>query len=216
MHYSLSVSIVQNLISTTEQFGGKSDSNFRIYISAALLLVSIFNSSIIFAQTKKEISSRGIHTVTVNTFDARKKDTTGRKNFSRFDKRGNLVEAIEYDLNGKIKSWEQLEYNQQDDETIYRELLPDGKISKTTHTRYNKWHKISDKTTMDSLGLLLEKTSYSYSNSNDLITELTSDKEGKITHQVLYKYDNKGMLLSRKILNEKGQMIYSKEYTYQY
>lgn len=216
MNYLLPPSLFRMLITFTNHPATLRNFKLRYQLSAVLIPGFILCSCITYAQTKKEIAARGINAVTVHTYDARKKDTTGRKNFSRFDQRGNVLEAIEYDLNGNIKSWEQYEYNQQDDETAYRELMPDGKISKATNSTYDKWHHVTEKITIDSLGILLEKTTYTYNNFNDLLTELTADKEGKIIHQVLYEYDNKGMLLSRKILNEKGQLIYSKEYTYQY
>lgn len=188
----------------------------RTPVSAGIIVFLIGNSFAAFSQTKKEISSRSIKSVTVNTFDARKKDTTSRKNYSLYDQRGNAIESIEYDANGNIKSHEQSEYNRHDDETVYRSLEADGKISKTIYTTYDKWNHVAEKSTLDAQGNLVEKTVSTYNIANDLIDETTTDKEGKIIHHVTYSYDNKGMLLSRKVYNEKSELIYSKEYTYQY
>ncbi|MEP7127241.1 MAG: hypothetical protein ABI729_00175 [Chitinophagales bacterium] len=181
-----------------------------------IIFLLFFNSLPIFSQTKKEIKSRGINAVTVNTFDARKKDTTGRKSFTRYDQRGNVVESIEYDVNGNTKSHEQFEYNRQDQETTFRTIDTNGKVLKTIFTSYDKWNHVAEKSTTDSVGSTIEKNVNSYNTLNDLTEESTFDKDGKLIRHVLYSYDNKGMLLSRKVYNEKGELIYSKEYTYQY
>ncbi|HUM46892.1 MAG TPA: hypothetical protein PLD84_08190 [Chitinophagales bacterium] len=188
---------------------------FRITISV-IIAFFITHSFDGFSQTKKEVASRRIESVSISTFDARRKDTTSRKNYSLYDQRGNVIESIEYDSKGNIKSHEKFEFNRNDDETVYRSFDADGKISRTIYTSYDKWNHVAEKSTMDAQGNLSEKMISTYNVANDLITETTTDKEGKIIHQVIYSYDNKGMMLSRKIYNEKHELIYSKEYTYQY
>lgn len=169
-----------------------------------------------FSQTTREISSRGISSVTVTVFDARKKDTTERKTFTRYDHHGNALENIEYDQTGKIKSHEQYEFNSHNDETVYRLIDADGKVIKSVYTTYDKWNHVASKTILDATGSITEKTISTYNTFNDLTEENTYDKEGKLARRAQYSYDTKGMLLSRKVYNEKGELIYAKEYTYEY
>ncbi|MGB3075453.1 MAG: hypothetical protein WBB36_09030, partial [Chitinophagales bacterium] len=121
---------------------------------AAAIFLLFFNSLNTFSQTKNEIKSRGINSVTVNTFDARKKDTVGRKSFTRYDQRGNVVESIEYDVNGTIKSHEQFEYNRQDQEITFRTIDTNGKVLKTIFTSYDTWNHVAEKSTLDSVGII--------------------------------------------------------------
>lgn len=185
-------------------------------ITALIMSLCIYLPYNSFSQTATAISSRGISAVTVKTFDARKKDTTERKIFTRYDHHGNVLETIEYDATGKIKSNEQFDYNRHNDETAYRLLEADGTIKKSVVTTYDKWNHVTSKTTTDSTGTLAEKTVSTYTTFNDLASESTFGKDGTLIRQVLYSYDAKGMLLSRKVYNEKGELIYAKEYTYEY
>lgn len=185
-------------------------------ITAMIVSLCIYLPYDGFSQATNAISSRGISAVTVKTFDARKKDTTERKTFTRYDHHGNVLESIDYDATGKIKSQEQFEYNRHDDETAYRLLDADGKIQKSVITIYDKWNHVASKTTMDSTGAIAEKTVSNYNAFNDLVSESTFGKDGTLIRHVLYNYDTKGMLLSRKVYNEKGELIYAKEYTYEY
>jgi hypothetical protein len=180
---------------------------------ALLLLAFGFAAT---AQTKKEIADRQLKSITTVTFDSRKGDTTHRKNISRYDKHGNVIESIDYDNAGAIKEWEQFQFNKHDDEILYQKLSADGKVVKKTTTEYNKWNNATEKISTDADGALTDKTTFAYNVSNDLTEETQLDPSGRITRKTVYEYDNKGMLLSRKIYNEKGELIYSREFTNEY
>ena len=178
-----------------------------------LMLASGFSS---LAQSKKDIADREVKSVTTETEDLRKGDTTHRKNISRYDKHGNVIESIDYDVNGAVKDWEQFQFNKHEDEILYTKLSSDGNVVKKTVTLYNKWNNNTEKITTDPNGELIEKTSFTYNTSNNLIEETVTDREEKVTRRTTYSYDSKGMLTGRKIFNEKGELIYSRVYMYEY
>ncbi|HYV91638.1 MAG TPA: hypothetical protein VE978_07645 [Chitinophagales bacterium] len=169
-----------------------------------------------FSQSQTDIKSRKIKSVTTLTTDKRKGDTTIRKNTSRYDAHGNVIESIDYDANGNVKDREQFQFNRHDDEVQYIHLSHDGKVLKKTVTQYNKWNNPVEKISYDASGNVIEKTSYTYNTSNDVVSEITNDKEGKVIRKTLYDYDNRGMLISRKIYNERDKLIYSRDFSIEY
>ncbi|MEO5675123.1 MAG: hypothetical protein ABIQ74_10795 [Chitinophagales bacterium] len=170
----------------------------------------------VLSQSKSEIKDRKIKSVTTSTFDIRKGDSTFKKNLSRYDRQGNVIESIDYDPHGNIKDHEQFQYNSHGDEVLYIQLSSDQKVMRKIESRYNKWNNLTEKITTDEGGNLSEKIELTYNPSSDPVLESTYDRDGKIIRHTEYIYDSRGMLIGKKIYNEKNILIYSKEFSIEY
>jgi hypothetical protein len=182
----------------------------------ALIISMLLLSLSAVAQSKREITDRAIKSITTTTVDARKGDTLFRKNISRFDKKGNVIESIDYDAKGNVKDWDQFQFNRNGDEVLHIQLSSSGQPVRKTTTAYNKWNKVEELVITDETGSVIEKTSFQYNPNNDLVEETQVDKNGAVIRRTVYTYDIKGMPLSRKIFNEKGELTYSRDYINEY
>ncbi len=188
--------------------------NMRCVFSFCIIL--LFFCFRVLSQSKSEIKDRRIKSVTTSTFDIRKGDSTFKKNLSRYDRQGNVIESIDYDPNGNIKDHEQFQYNRHGDEVLYIQLSSDQKVMKRIESHYNQWNNLTEKITTVEGGTLSEKIELTYDPFNDPVLEITSDRDGKIIRRTEYSYDSKGMLIGKKIYNEKNILIYSKEISIEY
>ncbi|MEO8146916.1 MAG: hypothetical protein ABI723_04720 [Bacteroidia bacterium] len=186
----------------------------NLIYKVCLFFIALLFSENLIAQSVKDIVDLKIKTVYSKTVDARKTQKSIKHNITKYDKHGNVIEAIELNDDSVITKWEKFKYNNHDDETEYQLSDTAGNVTKTTITTYDKWNQEAEKITKDASGKVLEKVASTYDVNNNKILETTTDKDGIIIRKVLFEYDNKGMIKSRKFYNEKGELTYSKEHIY--
>jgi hypothetical protein len=184
-------------------------------VAITITLLVLFSFPL-FSQSRSKISDRKIKSIFTSTFDVRKGDTTLKKNLSKYDHRGNVIESIDYDVQGNIKDHEQFRYNHHGDEVMYIQLSSNQKVIKKIETFYNKWYNLLQKVTYDATGIISETMEATYNASNDPVAEITRNGNGRIIRHTIYTYDNKSMLISKKIYRENNILIYSKDYSIEY
>ena len=130
--------------------------NMKSFLSLALLLfLSISGMKNCFAQTKT-----GIKSVKEISIDNKDKETA--KSFQSFDTKGNLIEEIEYEDDGKVKDRVTYEYNAENLKIKETHFTPDNKTDEVTTYQYDaKGNRIS-KMVVDGNGKLKSKKKFVY------------------------------------------------------
>ncbi|MGB3075933.1 MAG: hypothetical protein WBB36_11460 [Chitinophagales bacterium] len=129
-----------------------------------LILIHIvsFHSMQLFAQSKMTPGKvKSVTEVVIETKGG--KETESTKSFQSFDLRGNLLEEIEYDDYGKIKTHTTSEYNDQNQKVKETSLLPDGKTETITN--------------------------YIYDHEGNRISKIVLDKNNEVKSKKLYRYE---------------------------
>jgi len=155
---------------------------------AAFFFLSV--STLLTAQSKKELKDAGVASRIENTSKLEKKSIVNFiESTEKYDANGNKTEAIEYKSDGDIKNYDQFEYNDK------------GKLVKETH--------------IDPLSKKPKETiEYTYGEDDKLIKEVYYNKKNELTKTVDYKYENK-LKIEKKTTNSSGKVIETKTYTYQ-
>lgn len=182
----------------------------------SLLLMSIFNLSG-YSQSQRQIRSRKIKSVYTETTEMRKGELVSKKNLTLYNRKGQILESIEYNKDSVKTSWELFSYNHNGDQITFKILYPiTGSLKKEIKTEYDHLNRESIKTEFDKDGNVVETITSLYNKMDDKIEEKTSDAKGNIIRISEFTYDNKGMLTSKKTRNGSGNIIYQKtnQYTY--
>lgn len=167
------------------------------------------------AQSEKDIQNLNIQSVKTKIWDA-DKPKNNEMSINRYDKKGNLIELIEFDKDSIPQKWEQYTYNGAGNLIEEKKLDETGKIKKTNTLSYNRLGKKTEEILANTDGKIISKTTYSYNGFEQKESEIKTDEDGNIKEKNLYEYDNKGMLISKKTYNKKGELIYSKVMVYGY
>lgn len=90
------------------------------------------------------------------------KESERKKSFQSFDEQGNVLEEIEFEDDGKIKSHATYEYNEQGLKVRETVFLPDGKVETVTNYVYDHEGNRLSKTVLDKNGVVKSKKIYKY------------------------------------------------------
>jgi hypothetical protein len=184
----------------------------RLYF--LLLLTSFFHFA--YTQSRTQIADRKIKSLIQQIHDERRNVSQDKLIESKFDKKGNVVELIEYSQDKTILKWEKHTYNNKNQETGTQILDAQGKQISRIEIVFDK---LGTKTlelfylANDSLD---EKNVFEYNAFSDKIAEINYDGKGIIKSKTIYAYDNKGLIKQKTILNADNKVIYSRIYTYEY
>jgi YD repeat-containing protein len=155
----------------------------RSYILIALLIMC----GICNAQKKKDIKKAGIKTITTT-------ETQGTKTFNdskvTYDGSGNIIEEVNYDKEGNLKSTKKFKYNKDGDPIEETEYNEKNAIKEICLTKYN------------SLG--------------EKIEEMYLDSNKKQVKKYVYTFDSKGFKTERKCYDGINTLISTKKYIYGY
>lgn len=110
--------------------------------------------------------------------------------YQEYDQRGNLVNEIDYDSEGKVQ--EELKYE------------------------YNTLNQKVKETDYDSNGKVQEERKYEYNTLNQKVKEIHSTPEGKINEMTTYEYDEKGDRVLKIVTEGNGKLKSKKKYVYEY
>lgn len=155
--------------------------------SKNLTILFLIVSITAFAQSKKDIRKNNVKTLTETITNYENgKETTLNDVFRRFDKNGEVIEEINYDKNGKMKS--------------------------KTITKYKDEDK-TEETIFDANGKQLSREVYKYNVDGEKVEELHYDAKNELESRSLYTL-KRGLKLERKTYDEKGKLIQVKKYNY--
>lgn len=129
-----------------------------VNVSIILILVTATLS----AQKKNTIQSNNIKSITEYKQDTDKNNGAKvRESYTLYDDAGNILEEINYDSAGKVKTHMKYLYDAANNKIKETELTPDGKVSKVTEYKYNG-NLRTEKNVYDAVGKLKSKRIYQY------------------------------------------------------
>ncbi len=126
-------------------------------IMVGLLILTISVS----AQKKNTVKENNIRSVTEYKQDTEKKGANIKESYTLFDADGNVLEQIDYDATGKIKSHIKFQFDSENNKTKEIDLSPEGKVLKTTEYKYSGDIR-TEKNIYDAAGKLKTKRTYKY------------------------------------------------------
>ena len=128
---------------------------FKIVIMLVMLTYSVS------AQKKNTVRDNNIKSVTEYKQEIDKKGANLKESYTLYDNEGNVLEQIDYDATGKIKSHLKFQYDSNNNKIKEIEISPEGKVMKTTEYKYNGNMK-TEKNIYDAAGKLKTKRTYQY------------------------------------------------------
>jgi hypothetical protein len=152
-----------------------------------IVCVMIFLSTFCFSQKKKEIKKAGIKSISITETHGNK-TITDSKLF--YDSNGNILEEINHDKEGALKS--------------------------ITKYKYNSSGDIIEETEYDEKNILKEKRLTKYNNLGEKIEELILDKDNKQLKKNIITYDSKGFKTERKTYDANNVLVSTKKYSYSF
>lgn len=152
-----------------------------------LCVVFFLSVAIVAAQKKKEIKKYGIRSVT--TTDTRSGKTVNDSKVT-YDGSGEVIEEVNYDKEGVLKS--------------------------TLKYKYNKDGDALEESEYDEKGILKEKKTYKYNAMGEKVEELVTDKDNKVLKKVIHIYDSKGLKIEKKTYDGNNVLLSSKKISYGY
>lgn len=124
-----------------------------------LMMLMILSAS---AQKKNTVKRNNIKSVTEYKQDMEKSNAPKIKEaYTLFDDEGNVLEEINYDAVGKVKTHLKYQYNSDNNKIKETEIAPDGKIIKVTEYKYDGDLK-TERNIYDGAGKLKSKKIYQY------------------------------------------------------
>src|SRR5437868_1908222 len=141
-----------------------------------LFFVAFISILSINAQSKKDLKKNKVKSFhQVHTSIENNKETTVDALVQKLDGNGNVLEEINYDKEGKIKSHFTATYDKNGDKSEEVVFDEDGKIKKKKAYKYNAKGDRTEESHMDASGKLTEKIIYSYNANGDKVAEVTMD-----------------------------------------
>lgn len=178
--------------------------SLQITIIFSILAIATFGQQSVLKQ-------HGIRTVTSKITNPNKPE----KCFTltqKLDKKGNLIEEIKVDIEGKIIEHNLMIY-EKNKKTTFR-LDPEGnKVSYET-TIKNKEGKTVETISENYLKQRKETRKYIFDKWGKLVEEEWLNTQNQIERTKKYFYDSEGMLIKQISLDSSGQIIFQREISY--
>jgi hypothetical protein len=150
------------------------------------VLVTCLSAGALFGQKKKELKKNNIRGVLVTeTVDG--KTINDSKSYYSVD--GRLMEELNYDKTGVLKSWKKY--------------------------KWNSAGNLTEEAVLDSNKTIIEKKLYKYNALNQKTEEQVVDSKGKLLQKSMYFYDKRGLKSEKKIYGPDGKLVSVKKYSYQ-
>ncbi|OWY21362.1 hypothetical protein C7N43_21525 [Sphingobacteriales bacterium UPWRP_1] len=173
-------------------------------------------SQLVKAQSQNDVRERHITSVDVTATDYKKSGQV-KRSFTRYNRKGNVIEQVEYDKDGTtIENWTRYRYNRRGRIISEAQLSPSGDTLQIIHTRYNRFRHPVETVTTNAAGQILEKEIPMYDNFHRKTEELTLSGNGTVLKRVTYQYDTKGMLIARRTYDAQGNLQYEKIWKFEY
>lgn len=184
----------------------------RLLTFVCLMAYALF----VQAQNQSDVRERHIKSVDVTATDYKKSGQV-RRTFTRYNRKGNVTEQIEYGKDGNaIENWTRYRYNRKGRIISEAQLAPSGDTLQVINTHYNRFRHPVETVTTNAAGQVLEKEIPKYDNFHRKIEELTLSGNGTVLKRVTYEYDAKGMLIARRTYDAAGNLQYEKIWKLKY
>lgn len=131
-------------------------------IKYTVALILFLCSIPLLAQKKTAIKESNLRSVTEYKQDVEKNGPQLKEAYTLYDKNGNILEEIEYDGDGKVKTHFKYQYDVNNNKIKETELSPAGKIVRVNEYKYNSNNMRSERNTYDGAGKLKSKRTYQY------------------------------------------------------
>jgi hypothetical protein len=128
------------------------------YLVGALLIAVPMSA---LGQKKSSLKENKIRSITEYKQDMTKSSPKLKENYTLYDMKGNILEEIEYDAAGKVKTHMKYQFDDDNNKIKEIELGPDGKTLKIIEYKYNGGLRI-EKNIYDGAGKLKSKRTYQY------------------------------------------------------
>ncbi len=136
-----------------------------VRITGVLLMFILFGSPL-FAQKKTAVKESNVRSVTEYKQDIEKNGPQLKESYFLYDKNGNILEEIEYDGAGKVKTHFKYQYDTNNNKIKETELSTTGKVVRTTEYKYNSNNLRTERNTYGGDGKLKSKRTYQYDYQN--------------------------------------------------
>jgi hypothetical protein len=170
------------------------------------------------AQSKKDLKkSKAVSFKEIHTKVEDGKEVTVDVLFQKFDSNGEVIEEINYDKLGKVKTSQKYIYNKTGDKIEEHSIGDDGKVKKKKVFKYNAKGDRTEELEYDLSGKLTEKTIFSYNANGDKISAVKMNADdNSVIKKTLFVYDKKGMVIQERVVDNAGKLIEEKRYVIEY
>lgn len=176
-----------------------------------IIAISIVLSQFgVFAQ-QKTYKQHGIKQVQTKIINTRKPERSFVLN-QTYDKKGNLLEEIKTDINGKIAEHLIYHYEKYKKTIVKKDNLGNEIFIETVIK--NKDGKTIETTSENLLKHLKERRKYEYDKWGKLTSESWFNNKDEVERTKKYFYNEEGMLVQQISFDGKGEIIFQKDITY--
>lgn len=131
-----------------------------------VFVVFIFITGSLSAQKKTTAKENSIRSITEYKQDIEKKGPQLKEAYTLYDKAGNVLEEIEYNSEGLVKTHFKYQYDTNNNKIKEIEISPSGKTIRVTEYKYNSNNLRIERNTYDGAGKLKAKRTYQYEYQN--------------------------------------------------
>jgi hypothetical protein len=168
------------------------------------------------AQSRRDITERHIKSAVLQTTDYRKKNEKTETVFTRYDKKGNVLEYKEWEGDSVLVKWERSTYDKRGHETQTERLDAKGAVTKKITRRFDRYGNELERLEYDGAGVLTEKELSTFNQFREETLQTTYDGAGHVIRTTEFEYDSKGMLLSKKVFNSEHKPLTTRVFKYEY
>lgn len=132
----------------------------------AVFVLLVFIGGSLSAQKKATAKGNNVRSVTEYKQDIEKSGPQLKEAYTLYDKNGNVLEEIEYDSQGKVKTHFKYQYDANNNKIKEIEVSPAGKAVRVHEYKYNSNNLRTERNTYDGAGKLKSKRTYQYDYQN--------------------------------------------------
>jgi len=149
------------------------------------------------------------------------KNITYKDEYEEFDRHGNRLSYINYKKDGTISEKENIAYDKFGNrvEVIRYEMKksqPAGDSYDRKTYKYNSFKQKTEECDYNRAGEIKTRTRYSYNNQGKKFQEEVFDGKGKLKKKVVITFDARQHPVQKVTTNEKGETTKLQKYTYEY
>lgn len=131
-----------------------------------VLVLLFFVGGLLSAQKKTTAKESNVRSITEYKQDVEKNGPQLKEAYTLYDKNGNVLEEIEYDSQGKVKTHMKYQYDGNNNKIKEIEMSPAGKAVRVHEYKYNSNNLRTERNTYDGAGKLKSKRTYQYDYQN--------------------------------------------------
>jgi hypothetical protein len=187
-----------------------------------LLTISFFLASATFAQSRKQLKELKVKSQTEISiiYKDGKEVSNYKSEYSTFDKDGNTITQIEYNVDGTVKRKETTKYaGKEKIEEIIEHPTGGTDVQKKYKRTTWKFNTAGDKTEeveYDAAGNVTKKITYAYNAKGQRVFEMEYDGAGRLLKKSAFSYDKKGLKTEKKVYGPNDVLEKHVTYTYTY